>query len=154
MKQIAPHKPLVKVKRILAPTDFSPGAAEATEWAMTLGTAFGAEVTLLHVLELSTAAAAGLPTQVAAMPLMEQLRSESKMEIDKLTVRFPSAKTILREGTPRSAILEVATEIGANLIVMGTHGRIGLAHVFFGSVAEYVVRHSRVPVLTVRQQEE
>jgi nucleotide-binding universal stress UspA family protein len=59
---------------------------------------------------------------------------------------------MVREGMPRAAILDVAREVGADLIVMGTHGRTGLTHVVFGSVAEHVVRHSRIPVLTVRQQ--
>ncbi len=86
-----------------------------------------------------------------AARVMEQMRGEGETEIGKLGVRFPWAKTILRESIPRSAILEVAAEIGAE---MGTNGRTGLAHVFFGGVAEYVVRHSRVPVLTVRQHGE
>jgi len=47
----------------------------------------------------------------------------------------------------------VAAEVNADLIVVGTHGRTGLAHVLFGSVAEHVVRHSRIPVLTVREAE-
>ncbi|MDP3766726.1 MAG: universal stress protein, partial [Dehalococcoidia bacterium] len=63
-------------------------------------------------------------------------------------------RTIIREGMPRSMILDVAREVGADLIVMGTHGRTGLTHVFFGSVAEHVVRHSRIAVLTVRQRTE
>ena len=53
----------------------------------------------------------------------------------------------------RKAMEFVAQEVNADLIVMGTHGRTGLAHIFFGSVAEYVVRHSHLPVLTVRQEE-
>ena len=51
----------------------------------------------------------------------------------------------------RFKIANMATEVEADLIVMGTHGHTGLSHVFFGSVAEHVVRHSRIPVLTVRQ---
>jgi nucleotide-binding universal stress UspA family protein len=47
----------------------------------------------------------------------------------------------------------VAKAEGADLIVMGTHGRTGLSHAFFGSVAEHVVRHSRVPVLTARDED-
>jgi nucleotide-binding universal stress UspA family protein len=65
--------------------------------------------------------------------------------------RFPGARPLIREGPARSTILEVAGEIEADLIVMGTHGHTGLTHVLFGSVAEHVVRHSRIPVLTVRQ---
>ena len=146
----------VRPTRILVPTDFSPGADVALGWAQSLAAAFGAEVILLHVVDLSIAALAGFPSTLAAVPaageLLDRIRIESDEEMGRLVARIPGARGIVREGTPRSVILEVAREIGVQLIVMGTHGRTGLTHVFFGSVAEHIVRHSRVPVLTVRQQ--
>ncbi|MDR7481716.1 MAG: universal stress protein [Armatimonadota bacterium] len=145
----------LRVQRILAPTDFSPGAEPALQWAMGLADRFGARVTLLHVLDLSLGALAGLSPDVAAMPatieLAERVRADAQEQMRRLAARFPDATPVLREGTARAAIIDVAKEIGADLIVMGTHGRTGLAKVFFGSVAEHVVRHSPVPVLTVRQ---
>jgi universal stress protein A len=60
---------------------------------------------------------------------------------------------MLRSGAPWQQTLEVAREIGADLIVMGTHGRSGLAHAFLGSVAEKVVRMSPIPVLTLRAED-
>jgi nucleotide-binding universal stress UspA family protein len=51
---------------------------------------------------------------------------------------------------PRHEILTAAKDVKADLIVMGTHGRTGLAHLLFGSVAEHVVSHGPVPVFTVR----
>jgi len=144
------------LRRILVPTDFSPGAEGALAWAQGLGTAFGAEVVLLHVLDLSIAALAGFPSSLAMVPaageLLDRIRSETEQEMARVAARLPGARSIIREGTPRAVILEVAAEIQADLIVMGTHGRTGLTHVFFGSVAEHVVRHSRVPVLTIRQR--
>jgi nucleotide-binding universal stress UspA family protein len=146
----------IRPTRILVPTDFSPGAEPALGWAQSLGGAFGAEVILLHVVDLSIAALAGFPSTLAAVPaagdLLDRIRVESDEEMRRLVARIPGARGIVREGTPRSLILEVAREAGVQLIVMGTHGRTGLTHVFFGSVAEHVVRHSRIPVLTVRQQ--
>jgi nucleotide-binding universal stress UspA family protein len=143
--------------RILVPTDFSTGAEVALGWARSLGAAFSAEVILLHVVDLSIAALAGFPSTLAAVPaageLLDRIRTESDEEMRRLTARLPGSRGLVREGTPRSMILDVAREVGAEMIVMGTHGRTGLTHVFFGSVAEHVVRHSRVPVLTVRQQE-
>ncbi len=145
----------IRIRRILAATDFSPDAERALEWARTLSEAFNAELVILHVLDLSLAGAAGLPTELAAMPavgqLMDRLRSEAASEMTKLAARHPRARTLLREGSPRTTILEVAREVAADVIVVGTHGRTGLAHVLFGSVAEHVVRHSPVPVLTVRR---
>jgi nucleotide-binding universal stress UspA family protein len=141
---------------ILVPTDFSPGADAALAWAQSLGAAFKAEVVLLHVVDLSIAALAGFPSTLAAVPaageLLDRIRMESEEAMGRLAARVPGARGMIREGMPRQAILEVAREVGAHLIVMGTHGRTGLTHVVFGSVAEHVVRHSRVPVLTVRQQ--
>jgi len=148
---------LPRVRRILAPTDFSPGAESALQWASSLGEALSAEVVILHVLDLSLAGIAGLPTEFAAMPaaaeLIDRLRAETKTEMARVAAQFPRAKTVVRETVPRIGILDVAREVGADLIVMGTHGRTGLAKIFFGSAAEYVVRHSRIPVLTVRQDE-
>ena len=140
----------VQPRRILIATDFSPGAEGALAWAKALATAFHAEVVLLHVLDLSR-----FPPNLAAAPaaegLLDHFRIETKQEMAKMAERFPGARPIIREGMPRAAILEAAVETKADLIVMGTHGHTGLTHAFFGSVAEHVVRHSRVPVLTVRQ---
>ena len=60
---------------------------------------------------------------------------------------------LIRKGHPREIILEVAMDIAADVIVMGTHGRRGVSQLFIGSVAEHVVRHAPVPVLTVRDTE-
>jgi nucleotide-binding universal stress UspA family protein len=149
--------PKAQIKRILVPTDFSAGAEPALTWAAKLTECFGAEVVLLHVLDMRLAALAGLPPDMAAMPAVDELvksaRSEADEQMKQLVARLPGAKTIIKEGPPRTVILEVAADLRADLVVMGTHGRTGLAHAFFGSVAEYVVRHSRIPVLTARQKD-
>jgi nucleotide-binding universal stress UspA family protein len=62
----------------------------------------------------------------------------------------PDAEMVIREASPRRVIVDVAVELNCQMIIMGTHGRSGLAHLLLGSVAEYVVRNSKVPVLTVR----
>lgn len=148
----------VRPRRILVPTDFSPGAEGALAWAKALGAAFAAEITLLHVLDLSLAALAGFPSSLAMVPaageLLDRIRAEAQEAMAAATARLPGARPLIREGAPRAVILDVAAEVDADLVVMGTHGRSGLAHVVFGSVAEHVVRHSRVPVLTVRQRPE
>ncbi len=147
----------LRIARILLPSDFSPAADPPARWAATLRRAFGAELVILHVLDLSLAGMAGLPTQVAMMPavdeLIERVRAEAVQEMARLAERFPQARTLIREGSPRPMILQVAAEVGADLIVMGTHGRTGLARVLLGSVAGYVVSHSTIPVLTVREAE-
>ena len=70
--------------------------------------------------------------------------------MDGLKQLMPDAETLVREGSPRPAIVDAALELNCQMIIMGTHGRSALAHLLLGSVAEYVVRNSKVPVLTVR----
>lgn len=145
-----------RVTRILAPTDFSPGADLALAWAMDLRDAYDAEITILHVVDYGLAGAASMPTGMAAATaygqMVDAMRREADASMARVAKAYPRAARVVRDGSPRTVILEAAKELGASLIVMGTHGRTGLAHIFFGSVAEYVVRHSRIPVLTVRQE--
>jgi universal stress protein A len=143
------------ITTILVPVDFSAGSDAAVEWAQAIAARFGAALVLLHVVDTTANALVGSPGGVLAPPpppaLYEELREEARRALAELGARAPGARTLLREGTPRTEILAVAKEVGADLIVMGTHGRTGLAHLLFGSVAEYVVRHAPVPVFTVRR---
>jgi len=63
------------------------------------------------------------------------------------------SEAVLRVGNPHVEIIEAAEELGIDLIILSTHGRTGLAHVFLGSTAERVVRHAGCPVLIVREHE-
>ncbi len=144
----------VSPKQIVLATDFSPYAETALRWADAISKAFRAKLIIVHALDLTLGGLAGLAPEVAAYPvadqLVDRLREEAKTEMARLGKRFPRARTIIREGPPRSVLLKVASSVGADLIVVGTQGRSGLAHMLIGSVAEHLVRHSRIPVLTVR----
>lgn len=145
-----------RISTILVPVDFSPGSEAALDWAQAIARAFEARIVLLHVLDVSVSAIVGGPGGVLVPPppeaLLDQMREEARAEMAALAARVPGAATLVHEGTPRHEILAAAQEVGADLIVMGTHGRTGLAHLLFGSVAEHVVRHAPVPVFTVRSQ--
>ena len=78
------------------------------------------------------------------------LREQVHKCMTELKATVPDAETFIREASPRPMIVESATDLHCQMIVMGTHGRSGLAHLLWGSVAEYVARHSKVPVLTIR----
>jgi len=78
------------------------------------------------------------------------LRERAHKCMGELKALIPDAQTVIREASPRPTIVEAALELNCQTIVMGTHGRSVLAHLLLGSVAEYVVRNSQVPVLTVR----
>ncbi|MDR5682494.1 MAG: universal stress protein [Armatimonadota bacterium] len=151
----------MKISRILVPTDFSEASSAALEWARTLQEAFGAEALVLHVIDtvavapavppLGPVPAAGADPQ-AVTEILQQVRRQAEGEIARVSAAFRHARTLLVDGTPGPKIVEVAAHERADVIVMGTHGRSGLARVLFGSVAEHVVRHSDVPVLTVRHR--
>jgi nucleotide-binding universal stress UspA family protein len=146
-----------RVSRVLVPTDFSRGATKALGWAVALKTAFHAELVVLHVVDFDALAYMNLSGERAYEPipieLLERIRADAERAMARVTESFPGSQPMIREGSPRAIIPEVAKELNASLIVMGTHGRSGLARVAFGSVADYVIRHSPVPVLTVREPE-
>jgi len=142
----------VKIRRILVPTDFSDAAGEAVQAAAVLARAFDAGIELLHV----TATVALLPPPVEIVPfsvLMPDLakRVEARLteEAQRLRTAGIPCDTHTREGSPHTEIVRRAQEVGADLIVMGTHGHGGLAHAVLGSVTERVLHRTRCPVLVV-----
>jgi nucleotide-binding universal stress UspA family protein len=137
-----------RILQILVATDFSPQASHAVEWARSLADAFGAKLILLHVVDVFSLAATGA-VRVGVDPLY-LLREAAHKCMEELKALIPDAQTVVREASPPPVIVEAALELNCQMIVMGTHGRSGLKHLLLGSVAEYVVRNSKVPVLTVR----
>lgn len=139
--------------KILVPTDFSPQADAALDYACTLASRLGATV---HVLSVVGVPAFGGPELSMSMTaaLLEQMRQESHRGLEKLASsrRGAIADQLVRTGDARDVIPHTAAEVGADLIVMGTHGRRGISRVLLGSVTEYVVRTSEIPVLTVRNR--
>ena len=142
-------------KHVLVPTDFGESAGRALDLAIEIAAQSGAKITLLHAWVMPSAYAAYQPS----IPWPEDdLRREARMALDgalaKATARYPNVESALVHGEPWREILERATEGDVDLIVMGTHGRRGLSHVFLGSAAEKVVRMSPVPVMTVSAESE
>ena len=141
---------------ILCPVDFSDASDVALGYAVPLAQRFGARVTALHVYQLM-----GLiyPEDVLVDPMGTdaKLRRASEDRLAKAVGKFKTGgvqiATALREGLPFVEILEAAATLGADLIVMGTHGRSGIKRALVGSVTERVVRSSAVPVLSVREPE-
>lgn len=121
------------------------------EVAMSLAEKFDAKITLMHATWLPASAYAGHLYPIV-WPL-EDLERDAKKALERLLakvrLRFPKAEAIYTMGEPWEQILHNGKGQGADLIVMGTHGRRGLAHLFLGSVAEKVERLSPIPVLTV-----
>lgn len=131
------------IQRILCPVDFSPVSTNALAYAERLATAAGAELVLLHAFEIP-ASLTYADVQNPADPAIRQ-----QLEGVQLAVPGRQAARILHAGPAGEVICWLGEERSCDLIVMGTHGRTGLKHLLLGSVAEYVVRHARCPVLTV-----
>jgi len=144
------------ITRILVPTDFSPQSDATLEYAKLLAGRFGASLHLIHVLEDPYATSAYATEVYGYLPpgLKESWQKDADKRLATLLPaaerkRFDGSTTVIF-GRPARAIVEYAESEGIDLIVMGTHGRSGVAHLLLGSVAERVVRTSRCPVLTVR----
>jgi universal stress protein A len=148
---------LPAITKVLVPIDFSPSARAALEYATFVAGKFGAELQVLHVWEppgyVGPDTLALLPVG-SGQPGWEQTRLEVQREVDHFLARAasrPKALAIRVEaGEPSDTILQLAKELGADLIVMGTHGRTGLSRLLLGSVAEAVLRRSACAVLTIR----
>lgn len=140
-----------RIQRILVATDFSVQADRALQWARTLAEAFQAQISVLHVIDVF--GLGEISNEWGGPDPLPLLREQSRRYMTELKMQVPDAETLIREGSPRPAIVELALELHCDLVVMGTHGRSGLKHLVLGSVAEYVVRHSVVPVFTVRTRE-
>lgn len=136
------------IERILCAVDFSEASDNAFQYAADLADTLAGKLTLVHAFEMPLAAdEPGMQD-----PLDTTLRGKlESMKIDSPQVHL---KHVMQGGPAGEVICWVAQEENCDLIVMGTHGRSGLTHLIFGSVAEYVLRNSRCPVLTIRQRPE
>jgi nucleotide-binding universal stress UspA family protein len=137
-------------QRILVPHDFSDGSHHALSFALVLAARLGALVTVLHAYEIPVGFPS--PLQVTA-DLLGAVHASARKELDEVVAlaRRPGVvvESLLCQGPAWSEIDTAARERRADLIVMGTHGRRGIARALLGSVAEKVVRTATCPVLTV-----
>lgn len=150
---------MIAVKKILVPVDFSDGARAALDLAAGLATAFSAAIELYHVWQPPPLVPVPLvvvsPEQGRPLTLEQLARTEAGTQMKDLVehLRGRGVATVTSRvgvGDPAHEILDLARVGGFDLIVMGTHGRHGIAHALLGSVAEKVVRRATCPVLTVR----
>ena len=143
--------------RILIPTDFSAPSDIALEYGRIMARHFGASFHLLHVVD--DAAVEGLIGPDALVPPAPDAHTFRLQEaMERLAHRVtPDDRASFRAhtevifGKPAQAIVDYASDNGFDLIVMGTHGRAGIAHLLMGSVAERVVRHAACPVMTIHE---
>lgn len=146
----------ITVRKILAPTDFSPASKKAFSYALRLAQELGSEITFLHVLEPETPLTlAGRP---AAAAFSEKELADTEVSLRALAdsaeaVGVAGTRSIVRTGVATHEIVEAAKDLDVDLIVIATHGFTGWKHFAIGSTAERVARAAPCPVLVVREKE-
>jgi nucleotide-binding universal stress UspA family protein len=147
---------MIDITRILVPTDFSEPSEAALDYARAIARQFGATLHVLHVVEAPFvtgpfSAEMYIPEapSVQAELIQDATLKLARRVLPSDKARYGATKEII-VGLAAKTIVQYAGEQKFDLIVMGTHGRTGLAHLLMGSVAEHVVRAAPCPVLTVR----
>ena len=140
------------ITQILVPTDFSSPSDRALDYARDLAHQFHASLHVLHVVNRPLLAE-GLAAEAAlsnGTAMGSDMVEDAQRRLRKQAPDAASADVIF--GYAARSIVEHASRLGIDLIVMGSHGRTGIAHVLLGSVAEAIVRTAPCPVLTVRDR--
>ena len=140
--------------KILTAIDFSENSDYAFDYALTLAKQFNAELTVMHVINEPVDLRGFYVPHISFEQLEKEIEEGAvKMMENFCQTRlgdFTGYKTAIVTGIPYEEVIKKAEEVGASLIVLGTHGRTGLDHLIFGSTAERIVRSASCPVLTIR----
>jgi len=135
---------------ILIAVDGSKFSENAVKRGIELAKQLSASVTLLCVIDFLKIVA-NAEGEVVNPEVFNIFEDDATLIVNQLAKKYsyPKTKKMTVEGMPTEAILKTAKSLKADLIIMGTHGRKGLSHLFLGSVAEYVIRHSTLPTMVV-----
>lgn len=142
-------------KNILVPVDGSPNALAAIDKAAGLAKAFGSRVTALYVIDPYPFTGVGADFAFGQDQYLNAAKAEAQSAINDATARLnaagmPAEAKVVESHAVWRGILEAASTLGADLIVMGSHGRRGLEKLVLGSVAQSVLSSSTVTVMVVR----
>jgi nucleotide-binding universal stress UspA family protein len=148
---------VIKLKKVLVPTDFSESARQALRYGMSFAKEYGAELLLLHVVENLTVGYASDLFPVPMAEVFQEISGYAKAELAKLGEEARGRGLAVQEhvvqGKPSAEIIRFAAANAIDIIVLGTHGKGMLDQALFGSTTERVVRRAPCPVLTVRMAE-
>ena len=144
-----------EIKRLLVPTDFSATSDRAVSYAIEMAARLGTSVHLMHVVgERSDASLYPDGHFIELATLRHRMIEDAETQLAGLAARFVGAGVVVTThvmfGNPASSVVQQALLRGMDLIIIGTHGRSGVAHLLLGSVAEQVARTAPCPVLMVR----
>jgi nucleotide-binding universal stress UspA family protein len=147
---------MLRIKRILVPTDFSACSEQAVKYASELALSMNAKVYVLHVAEHSSDGGDPDSNKYMIPEYISEIERSMKERLNGITSELKAkgldAEPLLLAGRAYADIVRTAGELAVDLIVIATHGRTGFTHLVVGSTAEKVVRLSTCPVLTVKSQ--
>jgi nucleotide-binding universal stress UspA family protein len=145
--------PLIHLKNILVPLDFSTMSLKSLQYAIPFATHFGARLTLLYVVE----PLAFVPELPYGVPLPPDPSIEVQRELKEVCAKMipagVSVETVTTDNFAADGVIEIAREICADLVITTTHGRTGLSHLLMGSTVEKIIRHAPCPVLVLSERE-
>ncbi|WP_339917495.1 universal stress protein [Yeosuana marina] len=136
--------------KILIAVDSSEYSMNAAKKGLELSHQLNAKVALLYVIDTSKALG-NIDAGITAEEALIILKKEAEQTLDELAAMYngTSIMKFIPEGLPSKDIIKTAEIWEADLIILGTHGRTGLLHLLVGSVAEHIIRHSKIPVMVV-----
>jgi len=143
------------INKILVPIDFSDYSKKALQYTVKFAESFNSEISLIYVIE-PMIYPADLSMGQMVIPQNElNLAEKAKSELEVLAKdeigNIMNYQILIKTGKPFMEIIETASEIDADLIIIATHGHTGVEHLLFGSTAEKIVRKAPCPVLTLRE---
>jgi len=145
---------MVEIRNILFAIDFSENSSKILPYVLTLSEKFNATIFLIHVVEDLSKWGSGsyvphLPLKSWKKDAVEGAEKAMDRVCDEQLASCPNFQRLIAYGDPATEILQAIEKEKIDLVVMGTHGRKGLEHTIFGSVAENVVKRSAAPVLVI-----
>jgi universal stress protein A len=151
----SPTSAAIHLKRVLVPVDFSPPSDQALRYGARFAQHFGAEITLLHIVQNTSVAP--FPEVPPYLDYVEEDFENAEKALQALaaqqTLKSSAIHTVVRTGLAAHEIVEAARELDSDLIVIATHGYTGWKHLCIGSTAERVVRTAPCPVFVVREKQ-
>lgn len=143
------------IQKIVVGTDFSPESEAAARHALHIAGHTGAAITLVHACPLVEPPSRSLASQWATMLQQQQAQSQERLEALRAWMSAQGTQVTyeLVDEAPDAALTDRAEALGADLVIVGTHGFTGINHLLLGSVAEKVIRHTRTSAMVARAGE-
>lgn len=143
---------MFKIKNILLPTDFSKLSLTAASYAVDIAEEYNAKIHLLYVLEKTPPILTIRSLDLSEERIKKEIENDAKVSMEETLKKIKKPEkteiiTAIKKGLDYEEIIKYSKEAKIDVIVIATHGRTGLIHTLLGSVAEKVIRYSKIPVL-------